>query len=104
MTTNRKAVLVMDMPENCLECPLRYHDGDTPLGDFKFQRLYRCRLEPEDIEDIYLSDIINKKQDWCPLKEMPEKKTLPEHTACFDVYENGCRDGWNACIDEICNK
>ena len=43
-------------------------------------------------------DDITKAQEWCPLREAPEK----ESKSCYpDDYEDGCVDGYNACIDEI---
>lgn len=38
------------------------------------------------------------RQDWCPLKDMPEKKTENKY---HNNYEKGCVDNFNACIDEI---
>lgn len=93
-----KAVLVMDMPENCLECPLCYKADKLSLGDFKYQILYRCRMEPDDIEEVYLEDIIHKKPDWCPLKPMPEKI---HNDNGYDEYSDGYDAGWNSCIDAI---
>ena len=90
-----KAVLVMDMPKNCFECPLRYEADQFLLGDFKYQKLFRCLFMPENIEDVYLEDIMDKKQDWCPLKPMPEKMECPAMNGAN--YEAG----WNACIYAI---
>ena len=44
------------------------------------------------------------RQDWCPLKPMPEKKEWWFRTYVEPVkesYRRGEADGWNACIDEI---
>lgn len=38
-----------------------------------------------------------KKQDWCPLKPLPEKIT---RVAVTDHW-NSIKAGWNQCIDEI---
>ena len=64
----KKAYFVIDAPSRCAECPMRYFFEELHLGDFKYQKLFRCKIQPEDIEDIYLEDIINKKPKWCPLK------------------------------------
>ena len=77
-----KAILVMDMPENCSECDLQ-----------QFGRCYSVKRSivgtPQDLK---------RKPDWCPLKPMPEKKELQDvlylHSEYFDL-------GYNACIDEI---
>ena len=90
-----KGFLAMDMPGCCLECPLCYKADKLSLGDFRYQILYRCRMEPDDIEEVYLKDIIHKRQDWCPLKPMPEKMECPAMNGAN--YEAG----WNAYIDAI---
>lgn len=77
-----KALLVMDMPESCRECPLRSLADD-------------CRLTGRYV--MYFSNWRNKP-DWCPLKPVPEKKPV--------VLSDGgpvsaWGNGWNACIDEI---
>lgn len=99
-----KAVLVINMPSSCLECPLRYKSEEMPLGNFTYQSLFRCKFEPEDLceddgDTVYLNDIMMKsKPDWCPLRELPEKKqdnsANTESFACFKL-------GYNACIDEL---
>ena len=96
-----KAVSVMDMPDNCFECPFCYKAEDFSLGDFKFQKMFRCKLEPEDIEDVYLSNIMNKKPDWCPLKPMPEKMQVCGKYPHPDGIVPSYKIGWNACIDKI---
>lgn len=39
-----------------------------------------------------------KKQDWCPLKPLPEKDDFDDP---YDEYYTGYRDGWNRCLEEI---
>ena len=75
-----KAILVMDMPESCDKCPL-------------FSGFYTdmtCRANGYGIDYPYPD---KDRQDWCPLKPMPEKVDIP-YLATWD-------DGWNACIDKI---
>ena len=97
-----KAVLVMDMPRKCIECPFCYKADELSLGDFKYQRLYKCLVQPEDVEDVYLDDIIKTRKHWCPFKPMPEKKERPfipyNHS---DGYSQGYVAGWNCCVDAI---
>lgn len=93
-----KAILVMDMPNVCVECPMHYKSEDVSLGNFTYQRLYRCMLEPENLEDVYLPDILNKKPDWCPLREVPKEKDIDWLAS---DYEDSRVIGWNDCIDEI---
>lgn len=39
-----------------------------------------------------------KKQDWCPLRPLPEKCDTKMTGADWNC---GYNDGWNACVDEI---
>lgn len=52
-----KAILVIDMPKRCLECPLHYR---------KRREIYRCELTHQNV-------LINNKPKWCPLRPMPNK-------------------------------
>lgn len=86
-TKREKAILVIDMPKGCYECPLAVetvHSYDA------------CCITGSRI-------ISYDKFDWCPLKPMPEKydieaeKNKP-HDRDYDWEFEG---GYNACIDEI---
>ena len=99
-----KAILVLEIPKNCLECPFRYKSEEMSLGNFTYQSLFRCKFEPEglcedDGDTVYLNDIMMKsKPDWCPLKPVPEKEVLLTYP---EYRENDYSLGYNACIDEI---
>ena len=82
-----KAVLVMDMPDRCNDC---YAVHMSQNG--KFCRAAKEHLQPKA-----------ERPDWCPLRELPEKKETVHPQEC---YENRyCTDemkaGWNACLDRI---
>lgn len=95
-----KAVLVMDMPEQvCYKCSLCYEV--LPVGDY-----YMCAALGKEIPD-------GEIPDWCPLRELPEKKDcLAEaiKNECHDGTESDCAylegksAGWNACLEEITGK
>lgn len=75
-----KAVLVMDMPEDCNDCYAMY----VSLSE-RF-----CRATEENLSAKA------ERPDWCPLRELPERSDHPEHC------DNGRFDaGWNACLDAI---
>ena len=80
-----KAVLVMDIPERCADCPLRSSEKTSYLC---------CYLT---LKNISSTDYYDKKPDWCPLRELPEKKErrIGEHG------ERMFRAGFNACLNEI---
>ncbi len=90
----RKGIIVIKMPDTCLECPMSYHAEDLDAGEGLYKRLYRCRMEPEDLEEVYLK--LNGKTDWCPIRPMPEKANHK------DYWDNGrYNKGWNECIEAI---
>lgn len=98
-----KAVLVMDdMPECCADCACSYFErGGKELNLI-------CGATGEDANNV-------GKPYWCPLRELPEKKTSfsdemekEKVSGRFDgekgsEYANlvGKITGWNACPDEI---
>lgn len=97
-----KAVLIMDMPESCFGCNFLYCNADAGVDSCQAMKVSRI-VDSETYE----------KPDWCPLRELPEKKEndsfLKEAVKndCFDgtdsdtAYFNGKDAGWNACLDEI---
>lgn len=91
-----KVMLIMDKPNACIDCPLCFEAEQISIGVFEYKRLYSCRKVPDDVEDIYLEDILNKKPDWCPLKDVPKK--IEKATGDLDYYR---AIGFNSCIDWI---
>lgn len=101
-----KAILVMDMPKDCLHCKLRMciHNRD------KYYQ--HCGLDTDGygLESFFKSEDLKEGfiSERCPLKPMPEKETI---CGKYDseYYANGGKMpswklGWNACIDAICRK
>ena len=82
-----KAVLVIDMPESCDMCD--FVDGEKTLY---------CGV-PGVGEEV--TDYISCRPDWCPLRELPEKK---ETNYYMNNKEKGIVEGWNACLDAIDEK
>lgn len=80
-----KAVLVMDMPENCADCQLADDDSSglycMPADDYYDG--------PDSSED---------RASFCPLRELPEKKEINYY---MNSKEKGVVEGWNACLDKI---
>lgn len=85
-----KAVLVMDMPDDCTMCKFFDLDG-------------QCHAV--DVENPWSTDPEKAKPDWCPLRELPEKNpNNPELKPGVYYTEKGYevfKSGWNACLDEI---
>ena len=81
-----KAILVIDMPQDCLYCPCyrpAYHEY---LEDCK------VALRPLTTEER------DSRPNWCPLKPLPNK--IDQGYPC-EKYDEGYSDGWDACINEI---
>lgn len=82
-----KAVLIMDMPESCFGCNFLYCNADASIDSCQAMEVSRI-VDSETYE----------RPDWCPLRELPEKKTGNSY---MNSKEKGIVAGWNACLDEI---
>ena len=73
-----KAILVIEMPENCFKC--------------KLQDWVNCRI----VKGCHTGDT---RPNWCPLKPIPSKRPTIGKESDNDIL---CMNaGYNACIDEI---
>ena len=80
-----KAILVMDMPDCCADCPCSFFERSNPKLN------WICGIAQEDANNI-------GKPEWCPLQTPPLEE---EYSDCFDEFEDGYAQGWNDCIEEI---
>lgn len=91
-----EAVLVMDMPSSCSEC--------------NFQQYGVCHAVRKSI--VGTPTDLKRKPDWCPLRELPEKKDSMNLNSimekCKDrdsimdsVLKQFIVDGYNSCINEL---
>lgn len=87
-----KAVLVMDMPEKCKYCPFQMVAYDSDL--FEEGECFCC-FECQTVQEYVDKD---KKADWCPLRELPERKDVAASNLDTHVYR---AEGWNDCLDAI---
>lgn len=83
-----KMIAIFDKPQICYDCPC-YKDN--------YSR--RCALNNRKIKDEIDKHPYMDIQDWCPLKEVPEKqiRDYPE----YNSYLTGYNDGWDDCISKI---
>ena len=88
-----KAVLVMDMPKDCLHCKLR---KVLHIGGKAYQH---CGLDTNGywLESFFKEDdlIDGFKSEHCPLRELKKKNT----GKVVGDYLTGKVNGYNACID-----
>ena len=75
-----KSILVIDTPSSCEKC--------------NFQQFAICHAVRKSICGTPTD--LKSKPDWCPLRELPEKKEIRLDHALHE-YERG----YNACIDEL---
>lgn len=91
-----KSVIVIDTPENCLDCQFCYELDEG---------VEACCSISDDDKDTNLMKKIDceygycqGKPDWCPLMDLPEKDDFDD---LYDEYYTGYHDGWNRCLKEI---
>ena len=77
-----KAILIIDMPENCRDCNLR-EKGKASCLPKSFET---------SLSGVYNYYHNGTKPDWCPLKALPEEKSDDNVDGFFDGYDAG----WNA--------
>ena len=87
-----KAILIMNMPDSCDKCQLfGNHYSDLCCRALNNRGInYPC---PD-----------NFRQDWCPLRKVPEKQCLDTSKITdrdYLQYAGEYESGWNACLDEI---
>lgn len=91
-----KAVLVIDIPEICIDCQF--------CCEFHKQTKACCSITDDDKDKSLMKEIdyeygyCQGKPDWCPLMDLPEKDNFDDP---YDEYYTGYRDGWNRCLEEI---
>ena len=94
-----KVVLVIDMPKYCIDCPCHFAGMSTVV----------CGVTKKK---LITDDIKTYKPEWCPLRELPNKKDsmnlnfIMEKCKDMDsimdsVLKQFIVDGYNACIDEL---
>ena len=106
-----KAILVMDMPDSCFHCDCCHekpYDNRYRIEGEKF-----CGIEDMEVDKYYDSFYSEEpmRPNWCPLKELPEKKR-EKYGLCRQNSSGGWETygekvdsvaiGYNQCIDDIC--
>ncbi len=91
-----KSVLVIDTPENCLDCQFCYEldEGIEACCSIMDDDKDKSLMKKIDCEDGYCQD----KPNWCPLKYLPEEDSENYYP---DELLDGYANGWNDCLMEI---
>lgn len=94
-----KSVLVIDTPENCLDCQFCYEldEGVEACCSIMDDDKDKSLMKEIDCEYGYCQG----KPDWCPLKPLPEKKEYIVPIDNIESQKDIIAVGWNACIDEV---
>ena len=87
-----KAMLVMDMPKSCKDCRIRFSASWSDYCPYEKTGTYY-----EDVDEFVQH---NSKPNWCPLKEVPQRKGLLKQLPKYGT-DTHYEQGYNACIDEI---
>lgn len=83
----KKAVIVIDMPEHCDDCPFRV-----------LWAKYHCVVNSKfcgDEQGFYSS---LTKPSWCPLRPLPEKWEIQPYNSQSRI---DWKIGYNNCLDDI---
>ena len=85
----KKAVLLMDVPEKCLDCNLCVLDMDGSISCY-YNKREICSNVGEN----------NSRPNWCQLRPLPDRKEITE-TYKWEDRLPSFKCGWNWCLDEI---
>ena len=85
----KKAVLLMNVPEKCLDCNLCVLDMDGSISCY-YNKREICSNVGEN----------NSRPEWCPLRPLPDRKEITE-TYKWEDRLPSFKCGWNWCLDEI---
>lgn len=88
-----KSILVIDIPQKCEECQLckNYMKVSHAWGNPDTYEVYCAGIANKILMEVPK----DKKPDWCPLVDIPEK---------YKAVSMNFERGYNACIDEILDK
>lgn len=94
-----KSVLVIDTPENCLDCQFCYEldEGVEACCSISDDDKDASLMKKIDCEYGYCQG----KPDWCPLKPLPERKEYIVPIDNVESQKDIIAVGWNACINKI---
>ena len=86
---------VESLPRSCFYCDC-CHTKDFDYK-YKIDGDKFCGIENMEVNDFYdYNHETRRRPDWCPLREIPQKK-ITKYSDAGNMY----RGGWNDCIDEM---
>lgn len=95
-----KAILVIDMPEHCYECPLVNYKHCN--ANYFVRRNHGGNI-PYNFSNEYIHE--QGRQTWCQLRPLPNKIEKEIEVEIkgkkYLISDWEFINGWNACIDKI---
>ena len=99
-----KSLLIIDTPCSCVTCPLSFYSEHW--NEYQCGAKEYCRTIPDyewQKKQMCGKDI---KPDWCPLRPLPNKKSIPAITrgdsrSTTHLVQTLYGLGYNECIDDI---
>lgn len=95
-----KAVLVIDMPSRCFNCPIHEY-LDAEEGEHEFMVFCKAEHWRESTTHTPVENL-EERPSWCPLMPLPQKMTMEKALkmercgSIRDIYTT-----WDACLAEI---
>lgn len=86
-----KAILVIDMPDDCPVCPMAHWNKIDEFTGCDAVSGKKYAINDKEYAES------SSRPSWCPLRPLPQK-TYAEFP---DPYKYGFADGWNRCLEEI---
>ena len=97
-----KGIIVVDVPQCCFRCDF-YREIVDGLSAY-----CKITMDPDDCECYrIIDDNCESKPDWCPIKKLPEYKSVPDlssNPTLGDYVDRAGAIWWNACIDKVIGK
>lgn len=92
MSNVSNGIIVVKVPDKCCNCRMCFEN--------EYYDQFECYFKPGT--EIRVDE---EKQEWCPIKEIPERcEEIKFPHSMNDFQRKGFSRGFNACLDQICDK
>lgn len=102
----KKAVLILNMPSKCFNCPL-HESLDAEEGEHEFMMFCKAEHWREPVTHTPIENL-EERPSWCPLRSLPQaiayEMTDTQTTKAVELIDNAFKLGWNTCLNVITGK